>query len=128
MKKYERSLFVRRLRDIRTDNGKSQAEVAEALGITRGAYGRYERGDNDPSNDIVARFCCMFNVSADYLLGLSDEFRPLVDGKFFLKPVHISRDPYDDLVEPYRERLHQQYELLKLAQEKEAAKDKRKRA
>lgn len=53
------------------NNRKTQAEVANMLGVTITQYWRYERGACDmPCRRLIA-FCSLFNVSADYVLGLN---------------------------------------------------------
>lgn len=60
----------------------------EQLGLTRQALGeisnvdhkqiwRYEKGINIPSAEVIATFAEAMNVSADWLLGLTDEIRPI---------------------------------------------------
>ena len=50
-----------------------QRDLSEYLEITTLAYQRYEYGDREPNFDKVIKLCNYFNVSADYLLGLSDD-------------------------------------------------------
>ena len=64
--------YYQRLRDVREDMDKSQAEIAEILGIQQTQYSRYERGIQKMGIDkyiILARY---YNVSLDYLAGLVD--------------------------------------------------------
>ena len=61
-----------RLKSARVLTSSTQKQVAEALNIAESAYQRYERGSVKPSYDIIIELCQYFNVSADYLLGLSD--------------------------------------------------------
>lgn len=53
----------------------SQREVAEVWGVTPQAYQIYER-DVIPSAEVLKKIAVAFNVSMDYLVGLSDEPRP----------------------------------------------------
>ncbi|MCH5316637.1 MAG: helix-turn-helix transcriptional regulator [Eubacterium sp.] len=65
------------IRDLREDNDKSQKEVAEFLGTTQQVYSRYELGENEiPIRHIIA-LCKYYNVSADYMLGLTDNKKGL---------------------------------------------------
>ena len=61
-----------RLKYLRKTKGVTQKEVAFALGITLSAYSNYEQGLREPSNEILIKLCRYFDVSADYLLGLSE--------------------------------------------------------
>jgi repressor LexA len=57
------------LRALRESKGLLQKEVAEAVGVDRTSYVRYERGDSEPSFQTLDKLARFFNVSADYLLG-----------------------------------------------------------
>lgn len=58
------------IRDLREDHDKTQKEVAEYLGTTQQVYSRYEKGENEiPVRHIIA-LCKLYNVSADFILGL----------------------------------------------------------
>ena len=61
-----------RLKQLRIEKGVTQKEVAAAIGVTFSAYAHYEQGIREPSNQILISLCKYFNVSADYLLGLTD--------------------------------------------------------
>lgn len=60
------------LRELRTKRGLLQKDIASFLGIDRTTYVKYEKGDNEPSNDIIVKLATFFNVSTDYLLGVSN--------------------------------------------------------
>lgn len=62
----------KRLKQIREEKGISQKDVANALGVTISCYSNYEQGIRLPSIEVVIKICKFFNVSADYLLGLTD--------------------------------------------------------
>lgn len=57
-----------RLRKLREDNGLSQREVAERIGVTRAAYNKYERGTSRPVRKLD-ELAALFGVSADFILG-----------------------------------------------------------
>lgn len=65
-------LLTDRLRWFRKRFGYSQAAVAEALSISRMAYTQYESGHREPGLDTLIRLAQLYDVSLDYLLGLSD--------------------------------------------------------
>lgn len=61
------------MRIARIDAGYDQQKmVAEELGIERTRYLKYEHGDSMPPMNVLAQICELLNVSADYLLQLSD--------------------------------------------------------
>ena len=62
-----------RLQEIRNKNNTLQKDIAEYLNITVSTYQRYEYGTRNPSLEILIKLAKYFNVSTDYLLGLSDD-------------------------------------------------------
>lgn len=69
--------IYQRLRDIREDRDKTQTEVAEYLGIKQTQYSRYERGAQMMGIDKYISLARYYNVSLDYLAGLTDTPRKL---------------------------------------------------
>lgn len=67
------SEFGTRLKTARTNSGFTQRQVAERLSITERAYRSWEGGDREPSIEKLILITRTLNVSADYLLGLTDE-------------------------------------------------------
>ena len=67
------SKFSVRLREIRMERGKTQAETAEYLGFKglRG-YQYYEEGKNEPSIARLIALADFFDVTLDYLMGRTD--------------------------------------------------------
>lgn len=61
-----------RLKEVRVERGLTQRQVAEALGVAQNSIAGYETGARVPSIDVLIKFCKFYQVSADYLLGLSD--------------------------------------------------------
>lgn len=64
--------YVRIIRDLREDCDKSQQEIADYLGTSQTMYARYERGANELPIRHLIKLCEYYNVSADYILGLSN--------------------------------------------------------
>jgi HTH-type transcriptional regulator, competence development regulator len=62
-----------RLKKLRKHKGISGVEIAERLGVTPQHYYRYERGEQRLNEDTIEQLARIFNVSADYILGLTDE-------------------------------------------------------
>jgi transcriptional regulator with XRE-family HTH domain len=62
-----------RLLDLRKTKGFTQDDLADQVGISQRMIGRYESGESDPSADSVIRLANFFGVTADYLLGLTDD-------------------------------------------------------
>ena len=59
-----------RLKEVRGDL--SQVAAARKIGICQQGWARYERGGATPGAEVIVQICSKFNVSADWLLGLSD--------------------------------------------------------
>jgi transcriptional regulator with XRE-family HTH domain len=64
----------KRLKESRKYAGLSQRQAAEHLGILQPAYARYESGVIELDYQKLTELCKLFDVSADYLLGLRDEY------------------------------------------------------
>lgn len=65
--------FGERLRHLRKSVGLQQGELGEIFGLSPSAIGSYERGLREPSYKHLIAFAKHFNVSLDYLLGVTDE-------------------------------------------------------
>lgn len=64
--------YIKRLRDLREDNDKTQQEIADILGTSQTMYARYERGANEIPIHHLITLCKYYKVSSDYLLGLEE--------------------------------------------------------
>lgn len=64
--------YTRRLRDLREDHDKTQQDIAEVLGTSQTMYARYERGANELPLRHLVKLAEYYQVTTDYLLGLSD--------------------------------------------------------
>ena len=60
------------IKEIRLQQGLTQADVAAALGVSSVVYSRYETGTRQPSIDILVQMADIFGVTVDYLLGRQD--------------------------------------------------------
>ena len=78
---YSNELFGIRLRELRKLRGETQQELAELLGIKPNQIGEMENGRKASTFAKLAQMCEHYNVSANYLLGLTDELRPLTGGE-----------------------------------------------
>lgn len=67
---------MNRLKELRTEKGIKQAELADYLNVTRQAVSRYETGERDLGTDDILRLCAYFGCPADYLLGFSSRRTP----------------------------------------------------
>lgn len=65
-----------RLKDIREDRDLTQREVADYLHIRQNTYSQYENGQRALPIDTLIKLARYFDMSTDYILGLTDEDRP----------------------------------------------------
>ena len=63
------------LADLRKDRGIKQKQLAELLHVSNSTLSAYEIGVHEPSLDFLVKCAHFFNVSTDYLLGLTSEPR-----------------------------------------------------
>ncbi len=65
-----------RIRDLREDNDLTQAEIANYLHCDQSVYSKYERGLRTIPLSYICRLAQFYNVSLDYLVGLTDVKAP----------------------------------------------------
>ena len=82
------------LYELRKNFGKTQEQVAEALGVSRPTYSKYESGQHEPSYDMLKKLAGLFGCSIDYLLGF-DSYGIVA----FLNNIRRFRDMSKDSVE-----------------------------
>lgn len=88
-----------RIKQLREKRGLIQEILAVELGITQQMLSKYERDVTLIKVDILKKIAAYFNVTTDYLLGVSDVKRDL-NGQMKMNEV---LDKYYDLVEVYKE-------------------------
>ena len=74
-------MYFQRLEDLRIDNDKTQAEIAEYLGCQREVYRRYEKGTRQIPVDLLIKLSLFYNVSIDYLVGITNTRKPYPKSK-----------------------------------------------
>ena len=62
-----------RLRELRMAAGYNQTEIADLLDMQQNQYSRYERGERELPMHLFVKLAEHYNVSLDYMVGLSDE-------------------------------------------------------
>lgn len=65
-------LLKDRIRELRKEQGKTQVQVASAIGIAESHYQKYERGAGLPNAENLWKLADHFGVSIDYLLGRTE--------------------------------------------------------
>ena len=61
-----------RLAEVRKDHGDTQQDLAHILNVTKFTISNWEQEKSVPSHELLVRICRYYDVSADYLLGLSN--------------------------------------------------------
>ena len=69
--------MYKRIRDLREDNDLLQKQLAEYLHCSQVAYSRYELGTRDIPTQVLIELAHFYNISVDYILGLTDKKLPL---------------------------------------------------
>lgn len=57
------------LKELRTEKGLTQLQLANAIGVSQKAIDYWERGVNEPKASYIVALCDYFQISADVLLG-----------------------------------------------------------
>lgn len=65
-------IFAERLKELRAQNHLTQREISEILNIKQQSYSRYKLGTGQPSLETLCKIAEYYNVSVDYLLGISE--------------------------------------------------------
>ena len=72
-----KDVFCMRVKKLRKARKEQQVDLADAIGVKQSTISDIENGRRTTSFDKLAAICQHYNVSADYLLGLIEEPRPL---------------------------------------------------
>ena len=72
------SILSERIKTLREEISLTQSQLAEKLDIATSYISQYESGDRIPSDDIKIKLAKFFDVSLDFLMGLSDIRNPYV--------------------------------------------------
>ena len=67
--------FGERIRNLREDKDLNQTQLGQALCMTQRKISHIECSECEPSIADIVAFCKFFGVSADYLLGISDNMK-----------------------------------------------------
>ena len=64
-----------KIRNLREDADLNQTQLGNAVNMTQRKISYIECGKYEPSLDDIVSFCHFFKVSADYLLGIPNQYR-----------------------------------------------------
>ena len=62
-----------RIKDLREDSDLTQQQLADFLHIKQNTYSQYENGQRQLPIDMLIKLAKYYNVTTDYILGISDE-------------------------------------------------------
>lgn len=90
--------FKARLKQIRTQKGLSQNQLAKMVKVHVTNISRYERGENKPTTDVLQRLADALAVSSDYLMSgtLDDAANKSISDKELLSQfIRVEKLPSD---------------------------------
>ena len=64
--------MYKRIRDLREDHDLTQTQVTKILNMSQTGYSKYKTGENDVPTKILIQLSNLYNVSIDYILGVTD--------------------------------------------------------
>ena len=109
--------FPKRLKELRLENGETQKDLANAIEVGRTTISEYESGKIVPKQEGLLKIANHFNVSVDYLTGVSNERatrkQNISDLDALLNTIHhILLDEYDTPVTYNDELLSEKQKLI----------------
>lgn len=73
---FSKKLFGQRISELRKNSGETQDALGKLIGVKKGQISGIERGNATTTAERIALICEHYKVSADYLLGLTDDPAP----------------------------------------------------
>ncbi|MDY5726283.1 MAG: helix-turn-helix transcriptional regulator [Eubacteriales bacterium] len=61
-----------RIKELRKEKNFSQSQLARRIGVSQKAVDYWELGTNEPKASYIVKLAELFEVSADFLLGIDD--------------------------------------------------------
>ena len=95
----------KRIVKLREANGETQQELADAIGITRQTLSRYEIAIRTVDVNILGALSQHFEVSTDYLLGITEAPTTDPDIKKLIATSGLSEKSIENLIRPYQHKL-----------------------
>lgn len=87
-------MFAQRIKELRLKNDLTQKDLSDFLVVTPKTVSFYELGQRMPPANVLMKLCQKFNVSVDYLLGLTDI--PYTIDDYIAKQKKSGTQPTDD--------------------------------
>lgn len=64
--------FKQRLKELRTEKGVTQIQIAKIVNMSKMAISHWEKGNSEPSIEQLKILANYFDVTVDYLIGFSE--------------------------------------------------------
>lgn len=68
--------YFQNIRNLREDKDLLQKDIAELLGTSQSYYAQYENGKRPLPIEHLIKLCKFYEVSADYILGFTNDPKP----------------------------------------------------
>lgn len=104
-------MFAQRIKELRLNNDLTQKDLSDFLEVTPKTISFYELGQRMPPANVLTKLCQRFNVSVDYLLGLTDIPNTIND--FITKQKKTGIQPVDEQYNADEQELIKKYRQLK---------------
>lgn len=72
---FSKEIFAQRIREVRKLHNETQKTLGDCIGMKANNVSEMESGIKATSSEKIVKICRHYHVSADYLLGLSDDPR-----------------------------------------------------
>ena len=100
-----------RIRDLREDADLTQKQVADKLFLHLTQYRRYERGESEVPLNIAINIAKLYNVSLDYIAGLSNDKQGLTKSSLDQEETLLIKK-FRSLNDVYRGRVLERVDVL----------------
>lgn len=107
-----REILAARLIELREARGLTQQELADKLNITRQSLSLYERAERTINIDLLLEISKVFDVSADYLLGVSDNMTTDENIQNICKYMGISEETIRKISKEYNKNLRKVLDFI----------------
>lgn len=94
-----------RLKKLRKEKNLLQKDVAKYLNISTSAYGYYEQGKRDPDTETIKKLADFFDISADYLLGRTDNKKNYTDSDVSVNENNAKYNTFMEVEEKIQKKL-----------------------
>lgn len=71
------NMRFKRIKELREDRDLKQSQLAEVLNTTQANYSFIENGIANLKAEEIVKLCKYYNISADYILELTNEYKTL---------------------------------------------------